>query len=182
MKSTAERLAMLAEHGIDLERVPGGGARAFTWADMAAAIGMGHNPLGSALVMIKYAGYRDTGSILKTGWRMIVREYARKQRWDCKPAGMAFALADYALRESLDSGRCSSCHGVAHATVAAKRIECPACHGTGLETVSDHEISRQLGLPLADYRNRWASRLAWARHEIHRIEYEALAALEDALE
>jgi Zn finger protein HypA/HybF involved in hydrogenase expression len=182
MKSAAERLAMLASRGVDLEHVPGGGAPAFTWADMAAAIGMGHNPLGSALVMVKYSGYQDTGAILKTGWRMVVGEYAMKQKWDRKPAGTMFALADYVLLEALGSGRCTSCHGVAHAVVNQKHIECPACHGTGLHSPTDHAISRELGLSVADYRNRWSARLAWARHEIHRLEYEALAALDEALE
>jgi hypothetical protein len=180
---SAKLLALLSPRGIEIGRVPGAsGAAKLTAHDVAAALGMGHDPMGAELLLAKFSG--DHGSIrsAKIRWRMAVGDRSISQKWGREPKGTTFALADWTLNEFLSSNRCTSCHGVAELLINNVKKSCPACHGTGLTDPSEHAISRSLGLPVADYRAHWSVRLGWCRRELQRIEYEALIALDEALE
>jgi Zn finger protein HypA/HybF involved in hydrogenase expression len=180
---SAELLAMLAPRTVQMGRIPGGGLPELTAQDLAAALGMsGSDKLSAELLLTKYAQDSDTRNSLKIRWRMRVGDHALHQKWDRKPRGTVFALADLALFESLSAQRCPSCNGVAELLIGATVRQCPTCSGTGLPPTSDASVARALNLPLKDYQNRWRDRLAWARRELHRIEYEALIALDEALE
>jgi hypothetical protein len=177
MKSAAERLAMLAEHGIDLDHVPGGWSQ-FAALDIAAALGMDHDPLSADLLLAKYSGNGTAYSSARIWWRMRVADHSLAQGWPRGRPGTTFRMADVSLDEWIDAQRCRSCHGAAQALIDSKLVQCPACLGTGLLRRSARSEARALGMPESSYRaGQWADRLVWCRQRLLRIELEALERL-----
>jgi hypothetical protein len=173
----AEILALLTARTLDLGHVPGGRPE-LTGLDIAAALGMDHDPISADLLLAKYAANPKAYASGRIWWRMAVGDESIRARWDRKPAGTTFALADFSLDEWISSGRCTSCHGAAHAVIDHKPVECPACLGTGLERRSGRAAARGIGLPESTYRgSHWPLRLDWCRRRLWQIEADALSRL-----
>ncbi len=169
VKDPIELLAMLTEHGIDLDHIPGGGSD-FSALDIAGALGMTHAELGADLLLAKgtmsVSAYRSA----KAGWRLRVGNHCLDEGWDRGKPGTLIAMADYTLAEWIDPMRCRTCNGADVVIHQVKRT-CPACDGTGLREPSDRAIARALGLSSSGYRNGpWPSRVAWARAELVHVE------------
>jgi hypothetical protein len=173
----AEMLAMLAEHGVDLQHVPGG------WPDLVAldvagALGMDHDPMSADLLMAKYSANAKSYSSARIWWRMHVGDESLKQGWPRGKPGTTFAMADFTLDEWIAPQRCRSCKGVAQLVVGQKVRTCASCAGTGLRPVSGRSEARGLLLSESGYRvGGWSERVTWCRKRLQRIETYALGRL-----
>ena len=176
MRNPAEMLAMLAEHGIDLNHVPGGWG-AMVAMDVAGALGMTHRELGADLVLAKYTHSQTAYRSAKAGWKMAVGEKCLAERWDRQKNGTLFAMADYTLDEWIDPMRCRTCDG-ADVIIRQVKRTCPACEGSGRRVPSERSIARDLGLSKNGYRNGpWPARVDWCRYELQQIETRTLSRL-----
>ncbi len=176
VKEPAELLALLTEHGVDVDRIPGGWSE-FSALDIAGALGMTHADLGSDLVLAKYTMSATAYRSAKAGWRLRVGNQCLREHWDRGKPGTLVAMADYTLAEWIDPMRCRTCNG-ADVVIGGLKRTCPACEGTGLREASDRAIARALDLSATGYRNGpWPSRVVWARAEISHIERMTLALL-----
>ena len=181
MNDPAELLALLACRGVDMTGANvRGTVPVLSAQDVAAAMGMGHDPLGAEMLMAKFALDDSALRSASVRWFMVIGDRALRQRWDRGTPGTMKRMADWTMREYVDPNRCKTCHG-AEVMIAKLLRTCPACEGSGLRDPSEKAIARDLGIDLTEYRRLWSERLAWSRRELYRLDYAAMEALRDAL-
>lgn len=176
MTNPAELLAMLAEHGINLQHIPGG-VPSLVALDVAGALGMTHDPEGAAMLLAKYTLDARASRAFRERWRMIVDRHGYLERWP--EDERQILLADYSYAEWLDAQRCRSCRGVGEQMTQQGQVQaCPACEGTGLRRIGLRAPARALGMSAEGYRRSpWPARMDWCRAELQRRELTALGAL-----
>lgn len=176
MSNPAELLAMLAEHGINLQHVPGGIPKLVA-LDVAGALGMMHDEAGAAMLLAKYTMDARATSRFRDYWRRVVDRRGYVERWPVD--ARQELLADYSLAEWMDAQRCRTCKGVGEQMTEQGRVQvCGACEGTGLRKIGLRAPARALGLSAEGFRKSpWAPRMDWCRRELQRRELTALAGL-----
>ena len=103
--------------------------------------------------------------------RTFFYDHCRAQGWGDYVKTRTIAETTY--QEHVLSPRCTACNGTKGVVIDNKWVECVKCGGKGYGALGDRALGRLMGM--SRLKEPWASRVAWARSELVRWEFEALA-------
>lgn len=178
MLDTRERVALMTAHGIGEVGRPFGGIPMLTGMDVAGAMGLGVNRLGSELLFVKYADDKDLLKSLRITWFMHVMEHGKVAHdWKSKGGGKFWNMAETTLAENLGLNLCKRCGGRGQIMPLKKPQTCPVCDGGGKQYPSERAMARGVDVSVQAYRESWTNRVQWCRDELEKQERVAVALL-----
>lgn len=155
--STAEKLAMMTPHGLDVDHVPGGVAK-LTALDVAGACGMAGLTKGeNALLLAMYCG--DMEALRQAELTLYLRavDIAIDRDWKVvRGKEYLRGVCQLAIAEVVGSHRCRACNGT---KFNKHHKTCRRCDGSGMEKKpSGRAMAGYIGMPKTTWWATWENR------------------------